>query len=275
MPSVARDLSSRLVPDGLWVLVEPLLPEFPPRKQGGGTAPVDERQAFAAVVYVLTSGCAWRMLPDTFGVSPATAHRRFTGWTRAGVWRRLHRAVLDELGARGEIDWTSAIVDAANVRAKKGDRLTGPNPVDRGKKGSKLHVLSDAQGLPLALGVSGANVHDTHALRPLVRGIPPIRSRRGPRRRRPDKLRADKAYHSAGHRRWLRSRCIAARIARPGIESGERLGRHRWRIERTISWLFGYRRLTVRYERKGQHFLAFLGLAAALTCYKKLARLTT
>jgi transposase len=118
-------------------------------------------------------------------------------------------------------------------------------------------------------------VHDTNALCPLVRGIPAVRSRRGPRRRRPDKLRADKACHSAGHRKWLRDRGIAVRIARPGIESGERLGRHRWKIERTIAWLFGYRRLTIRYERKGAHFLAFLGLAAALTCYKKLAKLTT
>lgn len=98
---------------------------------------------FTAVVYALTGGCAWRHLPPTFGTSPATAHRRFTVWTEAGLWRRLHRAVLDELGARGEVDWTSAIVDAASVRAKGGS-LTGPNPVDRGKKGSKLHVLSDA-----------------------------------------------------------------------------------------------------------------------------------
>lgn len=69
---------------------------------------------FTAVVYALTSGCAWRHLPPTFGTSPATAHRRFTVWTEAGPWRRLHRAVLDELGARGEVDWTSAIVDAAS-----------------------------------------------------------------------------------------------------------------------------------------------------------------
>ena len=54
-----------------------------------------------------------------------------------------------------------------------------------------------------------------------------------------------------------------------------RLGRHRWEIERSLAWLFGYRRLTVRYERKGSHFLAFLGLAAILTCYKKLAKLAT
>ncbi|REE58395.1 DDE family transposase [Streptomyces sp. 3212.3] len=136
-------------------------------------------------------------------------------------------------------------------------------------------MLSDAQGLPLALGVSGANVHDSQALLPLVLGIPAIRSQRGPRRRRPGRIRADKAYHSADRLAWLRSRGIVPRIARPGIESSEHLGRHRWKIERSISWLFGYRRLTVRYERKGSHFLAFLGLAAALTCYKKLAKLAT
>ncbi|MER6692075.1 IS5 family transposase [Streptomyces minutiscleroticus] len=268
-------MSKRLVPDELWALVAPLLPAFAARPQGGGTAPRDERDVFTAVVYVLTSGCAWRHLPEGFGVSPATAHRRFAIWTEAGVWRRLHQAVLDQLGVRGELDWTSVIVDAAAVRAKKGDRLTGRNPVDRGKPGSKLHVLSDAQGLPLALGVSGANAHNSQALLPLVLGIPPIRSRRGPRRRRPGRLRADKAYYSAAHLRWLRDRGIVPRIARPGIESGERLGRHRWKIERSLAWLFGYRRLTVRYERKDTHFLAFLGLAAALTCYKKLAKLTT
>ncbi|MEV7526715.1 transposase [Streptomyces sp. NPDC091371] len=88
-----------------------MLPSFPGR-QGGGTAPCTERAAFTAVVYALTSGCAWRHLPPTSGTSPATAHRRFTVWTEAGLWRRLHRAVLDELGARGEVDWTSAIVVA-------------------------------------------------------------------------------------------------------------------------------------------------------------------
>jgi len=119
---VGVDLSRRLVPDELWELTAPLLPRFTPRPQGGGTAPVDERAVFTAVVYVLTSGCAWRFLPESFGVSAATAHRRFAVWTEAGLWRRLHRAVLDELGARGELDWSSAIVDAASVRAKRGVR---------------------------------------------------------------------------------------------------------------------------------------------------------
>ncbi len=83
---------------------------------------MDERAVFTAVVYVLTSGCAWRHLPGALGVSPATAHRRFSVWTEAGLWQRLHQAVRDGLGARGEPDWTSAIVNAAVVRAAKADR---------------------------------------------------------------------------------------------------------------------------------------------------------
>lgn len=113
-------------------------------------------------------------------------------------------------------------------------------------------------------------MHDSLALKPLIRGIPAIRTRCGPRRRLPVKLRADKAYYSADHLAWLRERGLVPRIARPGIDSGERLGRHRWKIERSIAWLFGYLWLTVRYERKGSHFFAFLGLATTLTCYKKL-----
>ena len=123
--------------------------------------------------------------------------------------------------------------------------------------------------------MSAANVNDVQALRPLILGIPAVRSRRGPRRRHPSKVRADKAYHSAGNLAWLRERSITPRIARPGVESSERLGRHRWKIERSISWLFGYRRLTVRYVHTGGHFLAFLGLAAVMTCYKKLSKLAT
>ena len=90
--------------------------------RSGGTAPADSRAVFTAIVFVLTSGCAWRHLPPSFGVSYQTAHRRFTAWTTAGLWPKLHREILDRLGAAGELDWSSAILDAASVRAKRGDR---------------------------------------------------------------------------------------------------------------------------------------------------------
>lgn len=141
--------------------------------------------------------------------------------------------------------------------------------MDRGKTGSKIHALADRAGLPLVVGILAANTNDHEALRPLVKAIPPVRSRRGPRRRRPAKLHADKAYNVAELRVWLRRHGI---IPRRGIESSEKLGRHRWVIERSLAWLLGYHRLAIRYERHAHLFCAFLTLAAALTCYKKLTK---
>lgn len=92
--------------------------------------------------------------------------------------------------------WTGPAPPSTPSRsAPKEGENTGPNPTDRGKPGSKLHLPCDHQGLPLTCAVSAANVNDIEALQPLVRGIPAVRSRRGPRRRRPAKLHGDKAYH--------------------------------------------------------------------------------
>ena len=147
--------------------------------------------------------------------------------------------------------------------------------MDRGKPGSKIHVLSGRAGLPLSLALSAANTSDAFALQPLVRAIPAIRSRRGIAVRKPGKLHADKAYDQADLRAWVRGRGIAVRIARKGIEVSDRLGRHRWVIERTVAWLTGYRRLPLRYELNASHFLGFLTLAATITCYKKLTKHAT
>ncbi len=147
--------------------------------------------------------------------------------------------------------------------------------MDRGKPGSKIHALCDRAGLPLAVAVSAANTHDSLCLEPLLQAVPAIRSRRGPRRRRPTKLHLDKGYDYPHIRTLLRRRGITPRVARRGIESSERLGRHRWVIERTIAWFTGYRRLTIRYERSAKHFAAFLTLAAALTCHNRYLKLTT
>ena len=101
---MGQRLGRELVPDGLWEIVKPLIPLQRERPQGGGTRYIEDQAVFAAVVYVLTTGCAWRHLPAKFGVSKATAHRRFVEWTEAGLWRRLHRAVLDRLGEQAAID---------------------------------------------------------------------------------------------------------------------------------------------------------------------------
>ncbi len=147
--------------------------------------------------------------------------------------------------------------------------------MDRGKPGSKIHLLSDENGLPLIVGLSTANTHDSQALKPMILGL---HTRHAPHRGRhfkPRRLHADKAFDQPGLRKWLWGEHIGVRIARKGIESSERLGRRRWVIERTIFWLTGYRRLATRYERDPRNYPAFLGLAAAICCYKRLIRLAT
>ncbi|MFD9302893.1 IS5 family transposase [Streptomyces sp. NPDC060048] len=260
----------RLVPDGLWEFFQRVVPAAPVRPQDGGRRRHGDREVLAAIMFVATTGCTWRQLPPVFGPSGATAHRRFTEWSRAGVWGKLHRVVLDELGARGDTGLVAVRGRFGEHAGPQRGDLTGPNPVDRGKKGSKIHLITDRSGLPLSIGISGANTHDSQGLEPLVRGIPPIRSRRGPRRRRPAKLHGDKGYDYDHLRRWLRSRNITPRIARKGIESSQCLGRHRWTVERTVAWLAGCRRLHRRYEPKAEHFLAFAGIAATLICYRHL-----
>jgi hypothetical protein len=106
---------------------------------------------------------------------------------------------------------------------QKGGPKTGANPTDKGKKGTKRHLISDRRGVPLAVMTSAANVHDSMVFEELIDAVEPIkRSGRGRPRRRPEKLHADKAYDDKKCKRALRRRAIKSRIARKGIERAAR-----------------------------------------------------
>ena len=155
----------------------------------------------------------------------------------------------------------------------KGGAATGPNPTDRGKPGTKRHLVVDAHGTPVGLTLTGANCHDSRMLAATLDAVPGVRTnRRGRPRRRPDKLQADKAYDHRRCRRECRARSIMPRIARRGIDSSQHLGHHRWIVERTLAWLARFRRLTIRYERRADLHLAFTTLACALICHKQTNR---
>ena len=130
--------------------------------------------------------------------------------------------------------------------------------------------MTERGGLPLATLLTGANRHDSIVFEQLLDAIPLIRQPNGRRRKRPEKGHADKAYDIPRCRKALSKRHIKVRIARKGIESPQRLGRHRWVVERTLAWLNRYRRLTVRYERRADIHQAFLTLACALICFNAL-----
>lgn len=143
---------------------------------------------------------------------------------------------------------------------------TGPNPTDRRKSGSKHHVITDGNGIPLAVTVTGANRNDITQLIPLVDAIPPVRGKRGRPRRRPAFIIADRGYDSNPHRDQLLERKMRSLIARRNTEHGSGLGILRWHVERTIAWLHKHRRLCVRYEKRADIHRAFLTLGCICVC---------
>jgi transposase len=216
----------------------------------------------AAILFMCRTSTPWALLPvREFGCgSVTTCWRRFAEWAAAGVFDRLQELLLDELGAAGLLDWSRVSVDSASLRAVRGD-LVGANPVDRAKRGNKWHVAGEASGMVLSLLLGPANRPDQELFEAVLDDIPPVATPTGHRRCRPERCHADKAYDTRRCRGYLARRGIKVRIARCGVESSERLGRHRWKAERTIAWLFGCRRLRIRYDCGSERFYAF-GLLA-------------
>ena len=122
----------------------------------------------------------------------------------------------------------------------------------------------------MTAAVTAANVNDTTMFAAVVDDVPAVQTPSGRRRTRPIKLHADKGYDSRANRAYLRRRGIRPRIARRGVESSTRLGRHRWRVERSLSWLSCFRRLQVRWDRDSGRWFAFVLVACAVVCFNRL-----
>ncbi len=118
--------SKELVSDELWRIIKPLLPTEPSKAKGGRPR-IPDRTVLSGIVFVLRSGIPWRMLPKEMGFgSGVTCWRRLRDWQRAGVWCRLHRALLDRLGRDEMLDWSRACLDSASVPAKRGAKRWAP-----------------------------------------------------------------------------------------------------------------------------------------------------
>ena len=158
-----------------------------PGEPGPGHPPAETVRVLATLRRFLREGTPWRSLVASPGqASGSTLRRRLAGWAQVNLLQRVHALLVAML--RGHPD---LILDRCSVRAKRGGDLTGPNPTDRGKAGSKYHLVVDRTGIPLAVRLSAANAHDTTQLLPLVGAVPPNIGPRGkpgrPRKRRTHK----------------------------------------------------------------------------------------
>ncbi|MEU7329805.1 IS5 family transposase [Streptomyces parvus] len=259
-----------IVSDDLWERIEPLLPRKKRRFRHPGRKPLPDRQVLCGILFVLHTGIQWEYLPKELGFgSGMTCWRRLRDWDEAGVWQQLHEALLAELNAAARLDWSRAVVDSPRAGHKRGNR-TGPSPVDRGRTGSKHHLITDGHGTPLAVILTGGNRNDVTQLMPLIDAIPPVRGRVGHPRRRPDSLFADRGYDHDVYRDQVRKRRIIPAIARRGTLHGTGLGKYRWVVERSFAWLHGFKRLRIRWERRADLHEAFLKLACCLITHRQI-----
>lgn len=126
---------------------------------------MDDRQAFAAIIYVLRTGIQWNALPRELGAS-STVHDRFQEWEQAGFFKALWQAGLEKYDEIQGIEWEWQAVDGAMTKAPFGKAATGANPTDRGKSGTKRSLLTDGAGIPSGLGRRwGKSSRRTFALR--------------------------------------------------------------------------------------------------------------
>ncbi|WP_440446563.1 IS5 family transposase [Nocardia amamiensis] len=264
-------MADDVVTDALWSRLEPLIPVRQRRFRHPGRRWTDDRAALEGILFVARTGIGWNQLPIAlFGASGATCWRRLAEWHEAGVWQRLHEQVLNELRAAGRLELSNALVDSSHLRALKGGNHTGPSPVDRGKLGSKHHLITDAAGTPLAVILTGGNRNDVTQLIPLLDALPVIGGRVGRPWRRPRRLYADRGYDHDKYRRLVRARGITPVIARRGTAHGSGLGTVRWPVERTFAWLHAFKRLRTRYERRADIHHALPSIACSVICLRKL-----
>ena len=140
-------------------------------------------------------------------------------------------------------------MDATTLRALRGGDKTGPTPTDRGRGGTKDHLLTEGGGIPLAMHATAANRHEVTQLQTLVEAVPPVAGKPGPPKHKPAAVLAERGYDSQAQREWLWARGIVPFLARRGQAHGSGLGVCRYVVERTFAWFKGFRRLRLRFER--------------------------
>ena len=245
------------------------LPPEPPVGPKGGRPRVGHAAVVRVLWFVLTTGCRWEDVPPESGCSGRTAHRRLRAWQEAGIWDRLKTDLLGQLKRAGKLDLDTVVIDGVTLRAFGGGEATGPSPVDRRKEGTNHTLMVNKAGVPLAVRSAGANDH-TQILPIIVLDFPRVGGKPGRPKELPDEAYADRGYDSEATRAFLRWLGVEPHIAKRKTEHGSGLGKVRWVVERTISWLKGLRRLRVRYGRLGVILDAWTTLATSVICFRLL-----
>src|SRR3712207_4429141 len=246
-------------------LVAEIIDGIEGRPYGTGRPPLPTIKVVETPRFFVREGVQWRQLRAAAGrACGSTLRRRLDEWSATALLRRVHVALIRMVRAGPESAPWDVVVDSCSVRAKRGGELTGPNPTDRGKAGTRYHVVASTDGLPLAAVPSAANVHDTRLFPHLLRLAQVVCAAIG-------RLYADAAYDSADNRALCVRDGIQPCIRKVGQPHGSGLGSVRCIVEHDRAWLLANKRLDRRQDRLGRMILALLTAACVFVIANRLS----
>lgn len=238
-------------------LIATLVDQVDPQRSGRGHPRAETVKVVRTLRYFAHEGVGWRALTasDRF-VSGSTLRRWLGRWSANGTLRQIQRALIRALrsGPAAAADAVAIVVDSCTVRAKHGGDLVGPNPTDRGKPGTKYHVVTLTDGTPLGAIASKAHSNDTILLPHLVKLAQAVCASIA-------KLFADAGYDSSFNRAFCRKQGMEPFIRRREDAHGSRLGKVRHIVENAISGLLSNKRLDRRHDRSTLLVQALLNFA--------------
>jgi len=254
--------------DNFWIMVAPLFEPFK-RVHPGGSKPIPFRTILNGILYLMKTGCQWDMIPRCYG-SKSTLHEHFQRWSAAGVFDAISQMSAEKYEEFQGIEWEWQSMDGGIVQAptrqtggaSAKEEGLGKNPTDRGRQGSKLHLLVDQKGIPLGIELVGANIHDSRLVSSTLKTIPikrPVVTENFPQH-----LCLDKGYDFKRVEEEVIFHEYTPHIRRIGEEKFDeskqkKYPARRFVVERTIAWFKGFRALRTRYTCKGINFLAMPG----------------
>ena len=246
-----------------WQLIRQLLPKQSRR----GRRPIDRRRIINAILYVVRTGCQWRMLPENFP-NWSTVYGIFWNWRNHGVWQRIHDKLREKVrkAVGKKLTPTVAIIDSQSIRTAEGGEERG---YDAGKKitGRKRHIAVDTLGLLLTVVVHGAEWQDQD-------GAEWVMEKLGEHFRRIQVVFGDVAYGRSGLPDWVQETFgwILQTVLRPVGVKGFVVLPKRWIVERTFAWLARYRRHSKDYEKTTASSEAMTYIAMISLMSKRLAK---
>ena len=262
-----KSKSNYRMPGKLWKLLKKHLPKEPEVRRPGRPR-VNNRNVLDGIWHVLWTGCQWKSIEtEWFNVSSSVLHERFQTWQEQGLFEKLFKKMVKFYANECKIGWKWQSVDSMMSPAPLGGFKTGKNPTDRGKSGSKVHLLVDQHGAPLSIFITGANEHDKWSADDLIVHIVAKRPYSE------QHFCADKGYdyedvhQFVGLFNYIEHIKHRRRRNEPKDECpvpGEKnFPARRWVVERTFSWLAKRRSIATRWCKKSQNWLAFVHMACA------------